>query len=196
MSDDQLLQGLQKGDRKAFRSMFDRYYPYVMVSVTKICGDRNLAKDVAQEVFFEVWKKREIIQVKGALKSYLRRAGVNRMLNQLKARKLQYEDPVDLPEPPQQNHSAQQHLEAEDMRKVIQTAIDSLPERCRLVFTLKRIEGLSQKEIAEKMGISTKTVENQMVRALKVLRVAAAPYVANDKMLNLLFFFWSIFSLT
>ena len=175
--------------------MFDRYYPYVLVSVMKICGDRNLAKDVAQEVFFEVWKKREIIQVKGALKSYLRRAGVNRMLNQLKARRLQYEDPVDLPEPAQQNHSAQQHLEAEDLRKVIQTAIDGLPERCRLVFTLKRIEGLSQKEIAEKMEISTKTVENQMVRALKVLRAAAAPYVANDKMLNLLFFLGLIYPL-
>ena len=192
MSDDQLLQGLQNGDRKIFRLMFDRYYPYVLVSVTKICGDRNLAKDVGQEVFFEVWKKRETIQVKGSLKSYLRRAGVNRMLNQLKARRLQYEDPVDLPESPLQNDSAQQHLEAEDLRKVIQGAIDSLPERCRMVFTLKRIEGFSQKEIAAKMGISTKTVENQMVRALKVLRAAAAPYVANDKMLNLLFLLWGI----
>ncbi|MEM1321825.1 MAG: RNA polymerase sigma-70 factor [Bacteroidota bacterium] len=178
-TDEQLLALLKAGDRGAFRQLFDRYYKYLLVTVINISGDRELAREVGQEVFFEVWKKREQIAVKGPLKSYLRRAAVNRMLNQLKARRLQYLDDEQMPElSTRPADDPQQQLQADDLQSIIQQAIDALPERCRLVFTLCRLEGLSHKEVAAQLGISTKTVENQMLKALKQLRKAVQPYVS------------------
>ena len=178
-TDEQLLDQLKTGDREAFRQLFDRYYKYLLVTVINISGDRELAREVGQEVFFEVWKKREQLAIKGSLKSYLRRAAVNRMLNQLKARRLQYMDDEQMPEPESRPADDPQHqMEAADLQDIIQQAINALPERCRLVFTLCRLEGMSHKEVAAKLDISTKTVENQMLKALKQLRQAVQPYVS------------------
>jgi len=73
--------------------------------------------------------------------------------------------------------SANEQLEASEVQAAIQKALAGLPERCREVFVLKRMEGLSLKEIAEKLGISTKTAENQITKALKVLKEAVKPFL-------------------
>ncbi|MEM9822673.1 MAG: RNA polymerase sigma-70 factor [Bacteroidota bacterium] len=182
--DQQLLDRIQQHDQQAFRQLFDRYYESLLRSVLHITGDVNLAKDVAQEVFLELWKKREKLLIKTSLKAYLHRAMINRTFNQLKARKHQYQEPAQLPENPIPAH-ADLNLEASDLQQIIQQTIDALPEKCRIVFTLCRLEGLSHKAIAEQLGISPKTVENQMTKALRILRDAVKPYLSEGMLLFL-----------
>lgn len=186
----ELLQQLKNGDQKAFRTLFDRFYKYLVVTVYNISGDDHLARDLAQDIFFELWKKRESIEIKSSLKSYLRRAVVNRTLNAIKAKRLDYNEPEKLPEKSHTFDDAQQTLEAEEMKTLIHKTIDSLPEKCRMVFVLCRIEGLSHKEVATKLGISTKTIENQMTKALKVLRATIQPHLSQVIFWFLTQLFW------
>jgi len=186
LTDHQLLEQIRDNDRTAYRLLFDRHYEYLIQSVTNITGDRNLAKDVGQEVFLELWKKRTSINVKTSVRAYLRRSMVNRTFNQLKTRKLKYQEPEKLPET-QASENPQEQLEASDLQQLINNAIGGLPERCRIIFTLCRLEGLSHKEIAAQLDISPKTVENQMTKALKILRAVVSPYITKGLLIVMLF---------
>ncbi len=179
VEDHQLLEQVRLNDRQAFRQLFDRHYEFLLQSVVNITGDRNLAKDVGQEVFLELWKKRAQIQINTSVRAYLRRSMVNRTFNLLKTRKLKYQEPTNLPEGIVSN-SPQEKLEAEDLQNLVNKTISQLPERCRLIFTLCRLEGLSHKEIAAKLDLSPRTVENQMTKALKILRQVVHPYISRN----------------
>ncbi|MEM9919322.1 MAG: RNA polymerase sigma-70 factor [Bacteroidota bacterium] len=190
LTDAQLLERIKADDKLAFRQLFDRYYHYLLVTVNNVTGKPDLAKDAVQEVFFNFWKKRHTIDIRSGVKPYLRRAVLNRIFNIIKARKLDYMESTDLPEQVDLSDNPQTKLESSDLDKIIQAAIDQLPEKCRVVFILCRVEGLPHKEIAEKLNISTKTIENQMTKALKLLKKAIQPYVSRDvlSLLFLLFF--------
>ena len=171
-----LMTALKKGDKSAFRAIYEQYYRYLVVSAFNVLGDRDVARDLAQDVFVEIWKKREAIQIRSGLKPYLRRAVVNKTLNYIKARRINFDDPDNLPEMTSTLDAADETVEASEMEKIIHAAIARLPERCRVVFTLCRLEKMSHKEISAQLGISTKTVEAQMTRALSTLRKAIAPF--------------------
>ncbi len=179
-TDEQLLNSIQKGDRKAFRLLFDRYYKILLGTAINVLKDVESAKDAVQEVFLQLWKNRETLKITSSIPAYLKRGVINRSLNQIKSRSRFTSEETIL-----EHHSgqpdAQKNLEAEDLKKVINEALAQLPERCRLVYILKRQEGLSLKEIAEKLDISPKTAENQMTKALKVLKEAALPFLKKVK---------------
>lgn len=181
-----LISRIKKGDETAFKELFNIYFKYLLVTVSNITGDRHLARDLAQEVFLTIWKKRETIKIDSNIKAYLRRAVINKTLNHIKAKRLDYQEPDKLPEPEKNQISAQQNLEAKDLQKIINVAIESLPPKCRVIFTLCRLEGMSHKQIASQLGISPKTVENQMTKALKILRLAVAPYLSTELVLLLI----------
>ncbi len=175
-SDQQLWQRIQAHDQGAFRLLFDRFYPYLLVTVVNVTGDRTIAKDAAQEVFYELWKKREQLQIRSDLKSYLRRAVLNRAFTYVKSRS-RFSGEEAIPEKNNPASSVQEELEGADLQRIVDRTIEAMPERCRMVFTLCRLEGMSHKEIAAQMGISTKTVEHQMTKALRLLKTAVMPYV-------------------
>jgi RNA polymerase sigma-70 factor (ECF subfamily) len=178
-SDEQsLFQRMKDGDMAAFRALYDRYYKYLVVTANNILGDGEAARDVSQDVFFDLWRKRAGIEVQASLKAYLRRAVVNRTLNHIKARRLDYTDPGQLPERPSPALDAHSQLETTDLEQAIHAAIAALPERCRIIFTLCRLENMTHKEIAAQLNISTKTIENQMTRAIASLREAVGPHLA------------------
>ena len=173
------LQSLNAGKQSALQKIFKHYYKYLVVTGYNITGDNEKAKDLVQDVFYELWKKREQIDIQSSLKSYLRRAVVNRSLNYIKTQKrFDFgEDNFDA-QTPDKTFSAQKELEAQDLKTAINTAIDSLPAKCKAIFMLSRFEKLSHKEIAAKLDISTKTIENQITKALKVVRTAVEKYDA------------------
>ncbi|MEM9719676.1 MAG: RNA polymerase sigma-70 factor [Bacteroidota bacterium] len=180
-TDQELLEKLSRGDKAALRELFDQYYPYLVSIVLAHTQDLEMAKDVAQEVFIYLWKKREVLSIHTGLKPYLRKAAINRMLNKLKRQRFQVlrneeVDPSESHFAPETPETPETQLSDKELGNLIQETIDGLPEKCKLVFQLCRVEGLSHKEIAEKLGISTKTIENQMTKALKVLRKAIAQY--------------------
>jgi len=173
------LKSLKDGDQSALQKIFTHYYKYLVVTGYNITSDNEKAKDLVQDVFFELWKKREQLTIQSSLKSYLRRAVVNRSLNYIKTQKrFDFGDDNFSAQTPDKAISAQRSLEAEDLKSAIDVAIDSLPEKCKAIFMLSRFEDLSHKEIATKLGISTKTIENQITKALKIVRAAVKEHNA------------------
>lgn len=172
-SNEQLwLSALLTDDEGALRSIFDHYYAGLLQDAWRITGDTDAARDLVQDVFVELWKKRREIAVHTSLRAYLRRAVLNRALNYLKANR---RTALDLPDNLQQipDTTAADLAQQEDMEQRearVRAAIAALPEKCRIVFMLSRFEQMSHKEIAEKLNISVKTIENQITKAIKILR--------------------------
>lgn len=170
MTDKELLTRLRAGDQVAFRQLFDRFYKYLVVTVNNVSGDEQMAHDIAQDVFLTIWKKRNELNINN-LKSYLRRAALNKMLNRIKANRMVFHDSSTLPESPSEFSEPLELTKANNLQEAVNKAMDVLPRRCRMVFKLRRLEGLSLKEIAAKLEISPKTVENQLTKAMKIMRV-------------------------
>lgn len=173
MSDLELVERIKNGDAKAFEQLYHAYYPYLASIAYGMISDSHKAKDLCQEVFTEIWKKRAALNVKHSFKAYLRRSVVNRTLNYIKAQRLSFsedekEDAFGLVDGP----SAQELLELDDLKAKIAWSIEQLPPKCRQIFTLSRFSDMSNADIAESMGISLKTVENQITKAYKILRLA------------------------
>jgi RNA polymerase sigma-70 factor (ECF subfamily) len=173
-SEQHLLSALRFGNEAALRQIFDRHYTLLLSDIYRLIPDESTCQDLAQELFVELWNKREQLDIHTSLRAYLRRAAVNKALNYIKAtRRFQLDDAEDLGHLPDNSESDNQKREHQDtLEDALHTAIDALPEKCRLVFNLSRFEQLSHREIAEKLGISVKTIENQITKAMKMLRDA------------------------
>ena len=168
--DQEIIDLIKANAAEGMEELFRRYYRYVAKSVYRIIPDATTAEDVTQEVFYELWRKRDRINITTSVSAYLRRSAVNRALNHLRKRKMLQDDIEHHHHLKTDDLSAQRTLEYEEVEKQIQDAIDRLPNRCRLVFTLSRYEEKSYKEIAADLDISVKTVENQISKALRILR--------------------------
>lgn len=178
ISEQQWLLGLRDGDESALRSIFDRHYPLLLGDIYRLIPDEDTCKDLAQEVFVELWRKRADLDIHTSLRAYLRRAGLNRALNFIKTNKR-----IVLEEPEDKHHTVDDTLHEiniknrqEDLEEALHEAIERLPEKCRLVFNLSRFEHLSHREIAAQLGISVKTIENQITKAMRLLREALLKY--------------------
>ena len=170
------IAALKTGDATAYEKIFKAYYGYAYSAAYRLTRDANTAKDACQEVFLELWKNHQKLTVKNSLKSYIHRGVINRSLNIMKSRKHHAGQELTLVTEKPSHQTPHKVLEHSELAQQIQAGIDSLPERCRQVFVLSRHEGKSYKEIASALNISVKTVENQMLKALKTLRKIVAAY--------------------
>lgn len=173
-SEQQLLSALRFGNEGALRQIFDRHYPLLLSDIYRLLPDESTCQDLAQELFVDLWNKRESLDIHTSLRAYLRRAAVNKSLNYIKAnRRHSFEDADDLGHLPDTSALDTYNRETkETLEDALHDAIRALPEKCRVVFNLSRFEQLSHREIAEKLGISVKTIENQITKAMKMLRDA------------------------
>ncbi len=169
-----VIQRLNRGDERALDEIFDTYYGYLFHIAFAILRQTDVAKDCVQEVFVRIWQKRETLEISSTLKGYLQRAVVNECLGLIRKKQ-----PFDIPDMhvPDTVPSAQEHLEAENMEHLLSLAIERLPEQCRLIFRMSRMEEMSYREIAESLDLSPKTVENQIGKALKSLRADLGPWL-------------------
>lgn len=171
-TDSDLFGALRRGEPAALDELFRRHYVNLCRVALRLVLDEATAEDIVQEVFAGLWTKRNQLPANtDSVGPYLRRAVRNRSLNYLRDRKRIPIDDAELPETPigaeAQPGAA---LERAELKQRIHRAIDRLPERCRLIFVMSRIEQMTHREIADGLGISTKTVENQMTRAYRFLR--------------------------
>ena len=169
-TDQQLITSLQNGEEQAMDILFRRHYSFICRAVYRVLKDSSLAEDIAQEVFYGLWKKRENLVITSSVQAYLKRAAINKSLNYIRDQKIKFDDEDQIPQLSNNQSTTQQQLEADDLQKAINEAIGNLPEKCRLVFTLSRFEEMRYREIADQLNISIKTVENQISKALKILR--------------------------
>ena len=157
------------GNDLALRSLLYTYLNYLVVVGLRYLTDRQRVEDVIHDTFADLWNKQQDIDVQ-SVKSFLRGAVVNKCLAIIRK-----ESRIDLVE--DHSHdlsssepSADQYIDRDNLEKEIHTIIDELPEKCGQVFKLSRLEGKSHQEISEAMGISKKTIENHMTKALRTLR--------------------------
>lgn len=168
-----IVNGIRKGDQKSFKKLFDMYYTEMVKSAYIMLKEKDLAKEAAQEAFVAVWNNRSKLDESKSIRAYLKTATTSRALNILKSIKHHRgvgEEGLGFKR--DKSNDPHKAVEQVEMGKQITAAVNSLPEKCRLVFVMAKYDGYSHKEIAEKMNISTKTVENQIGKALKILREA------------------------
>ncbi len=188
-TDGELLELLKGDPDKAIELLFRQYYSYVCKMVYQVVPEANVAEDLAQDIFFEMWRRKDQLNIT-SIRAYLRRAALNRTLNYLRNRKIKWDDELSFPEQESRETPTQESVETAELEQMIEAAIDQLPERCRAVFLLSRFEELSHQEIADELDISVKTVENQITKALKYLRKALQPYLSANLLFLLPFLLW------
>jgi len=162
------FQRIASGDRSAFEEVFRALYRPLCAFANTYLKDRDTSEDLVQELFVKLWNERQRLAVSTSLKSYLFAAVRNRCLNeQVKVVRMRplNEDMHDAPDETGRDEDEHTWRSAR-----VQAAIEALPEERRKVFKLSRNEALKYHEIADRLGISVKTVENQMGKALKTLR--------------------------
>jgi RNA polymerase sigma-70 factor (ECF subfamily) len=179
-----------EGDKEAFRFFFEKYYPDMVNLVNLYLHDSIMSEEIVQDIFIYLWEKKEQIKIESSLKSYLLRASKNRSLNYIRNEKTKLDihsklanldkGAIEMPD---------SVMDTNQLRDVINAAIDSLPKRCREIYIMGKEKNMSYREISEELGISVKTVEVQMGKALKKLRIELRPYY-ND--IFILFLFWIV----
>ena len=176
--DKSIFKSVQKGNRKAFKELFTRYYVQLCHFALLYVNDQSIAESLVQDVFINIWEKRQSLDIHTSIKAYLFISVKNRALNYLRNRPqmLEFEDGHSETESVE-IYSSESNINYSDLKKEINKSIQQLPEKCREIFLLSREENLSYKEIAEKLNISRKTVENQLGIALKKLRENLKPYL-------------------
>lgn len=172
---EQLITELREGREKAFTQVFRMYYGPLLNYAGRILKDVELANDVVQECFCRLYERRKEIKRGFQVRPYLYRSVYNSCIDAIKHQKVEnnyinqelldfyFSKVVETPE-------AEQALLDEDLKGAIQDAINKLPERCREIFVLSKVDGLSNKQIAEQLNLSMKTVEAQMTTAFVRLR--------------------------
>lgn len=176
--DKNIVDALRQGDEQVFETIFRTYYERLCNYANTILNDMDEAEEMVQSAFLTVWEKHDTLEIHTSVKSYLYRAVHNSCLNRVKHYKVRktYGDSVKN-QTELLHDDASQDLVGSELDAIVANAIDSLPDQCRLVFKLSRFENLTYAEIAEQLGISVKTVENHMVKALKVLREKLKDYL-------------------
>jgi RNA polymerase sigma-70 factor, ECF subfamily len=174
-----LFARLAAGDEAAFDRIFRIWYAPLVRVATYILHDASIGEEVVQDVLLEVWRRRETLALEQEPRRYLMRATRNRALNhvrhqQVAARAAALDDS-------EEAHAATAPalVDAAELEVAITQAVQTLPERCRAVFELSRRHGLSYAQIADALDIAPKTVENQMGKALRMLRVALASWLTD-----------------
>lgn len=177
-SDQQVFLAIQSGQTPAFEMLFKTFYQPLCRFATTYLKDPDEAEEVVQAAFIGFWEKRKTISIDTSLKAYLYRAVRNACLNEIKHEQVKQRHIAgELLKPEAKSEPADHlaiHVELEDK---IRAAIQTLPEQCRLIFTMSRFEELKYQEIADQLNLSVKTVENQMGKALKIMRVQLKEYL-------------------
>jgi RNA polymerase sigma-70 factor, ECF subfamily len=178
LKDDFLIKGLRQQDKIVFDYIFNYYYSGLCAFSLQFLKDKEVVEDLVQDFFVNLWIESPQIHIKVSLKSYLFTSIKNRCLDALKHSKVREKF---------QNHilfgsdksesTIDTYLAESELRQAIQTCMAKLPPRCREIFELSRLNGLSNQEISDKLTISKRTVELQISNSLKILRQELAEFM-------------------
>jgi RNA polymerase sigma-70 factor (ECF subfamily) len=173
------LKNIHKIDLNTFNSLFSDYYINLCRFAYTYLKSTDASEELVQELFLKIWEDRGTIDITTSIRSFLYTSVKNRALNFLRDEKtrLRHHEGFGL-EQRNMTNCIIDFCEREDLSNLIDQAIEELPSRCKKVFDLCRVQNMSHKEIAEKLSISPKTVENQMGIALKKIRDKLLPYLS------------------
>lgn len=182
--DDYFLLRFKEGDETAFEKIFKDDYNRVVGFCQQFIGDKDKAKSLAQEAFLKLWLNRGKVETVNGIRSFLYTSAKTDCLNYLRHKKVinNYEDhQLQLKEGQINGEILESfdfnQLEFAELETLINQSISELPEKCRQVFSMSRLEGKKNSEIASELDISVKSVEANVTRALKVLRIKLSEYL-------------------
>lgn len=166
---DRIVQEIKEGNEESFRQIFHAYYERLCQYAFTLLRDMDDAEDVVQSMFLKIWEKRQTLVITHTVKSYLYKAVYHQCVNQFDHRavrvKFQERSSVEKPTDVQQPEVFPNELEEN-----IVAAINTLPKQCRTIFMMSRYQEMKYAEIAKELNISVNTIENQISKALRILR--------------------------
>ncbi|HEX9893075.1 MAG TPA: RNA polymerase sigma-70 factor [Gemmatimonadales bacterium] len=171
----QFLARIRAGDRDAFEQFFREWYPRLADYAQRLLQNRDASEDAVQDVFVALWSRRDRLPEGDRLAGYLYRSVRNRALNQLRRQRTAGKWLAVLDPDPAVPPDAETGIEDRELDQAYRAALAELSPRGREVFLLSRDQGLSYPQIADALGISIKTVETLMGRALRALRGRLLP---------------------
>ena len=172
LSDDELIEALNGGSQVAYTAIYARYHSSLYLFAYNRLGNREEAKDIIHELFLSLWEKRSTLTLTQNLRVYLYTAVRNRILDLIKHQKVAARYIESFQEFVEANHPApDEQLELSQLHEQIELAIQSLPEKMRLVFEMSRKVNFSRKEIAQELGLSEQTVKSHIHHAIKILKM-------------------------
>lgn len=170
MNNTEFISGLKKGESKAYAFMVDTYHNMLCVYAFELTNDHDLAKDIVQNVFINIWRIRIKLKDDFAIKSYLYKSVYNEFLNQKRNRKLVVQLDKKYIDTLSQVVEENNERSLEELMILIKQEIENLPPKCKRIFLLSKQEGLSNIEIAEYLNVSIKSVEAHITKAFSTLR--------------------------
>jgi RNA polymerase sigma-70 factor (family 1) len=171
LNDQELIEQLRSEDELAFRFIYDRFWEKLLFVAVKKMNDVHDAEEIIQDIFSNLWKRRETLQIKNNIESYLAGAVKFEVFKRraLRAKREFMANDLDLVEEKAIHHE-RNLFDTRILEEELMNTINTLPPKCKLVFKLSRNEGLTNKEIADDLNISEKAVEKHITSALKVVK--------------------------
>jgi len=176
--DQQIASLLVKRDEAAFELVFKTHYKNLYAYAFTILKDEDEAEETVQQVFFKLWERSEQLSIPGSVAAYLYRAVHNESLNFLKHQKVKEGYRLHVAySMKNKSEQPQGRMIKKELEEKFRETLNELPEQCRTVFQLSRFEDMKYRDIAGKLDISVKTVENHMGKALKILRTKLVDFL-------------------
>jgi RNA polymerase sigma-70 factor (family 1) len=179
LEEDELINLLQQEKLGAFREIYTRYWKQLYADAYKRLKNKEMAEEIVQEVFTSLWHKRGVLNIKQTLGGYLFASVSNLVIDQYRKNlvRARYKESFKLVYSETDN-STEDAILAKELEHTIEHEVNSLPDKCRSVFELSRVEHKTNKEIACELGISEKTVEHHITKALKHIRLGLGNYLS------------------
>ena len=168
LSDYELIELIRAGNKNAFTQLYDKYWEELINSAFKILNNKDAAQDVVQEVFIELWDKRKNLFIE-KIPPYLHQSVRYSVFRYIRKSKM-IVDNFDFLNNSQSVNTTEEDVDFNELSDMLEASIKELPEQCQKVFRLSRYENLSNREIANRLNISVRTVDNHISKALKNLR--------------------------
>jgi RNA polymerase sigma-70 factor (family 1) len=165
-----IIQGIQSGSERSYARLFDSYYSLLSVFACKYVDDLEVAREIVQDLFVHLYEHRESLVITTSLKSYLYHSVRNRCLNHLKHTKIHEKHMDALKAEADESMDPEALYQETELEYRVFQIVSGLPSRCKEIFTLSRVEGKKNSEIAARLKISIRTVETQISKAIKILR--------------------------
>jgi RNA polymerase sigma-70 factor (ECF subfamily) len=161
-----------------FERFFKSHFKALHAYACTILREEAMAEEIVQQVFYKLWERRDQVVISQSMNAYLYRSVYNECLNYLKHQKVKQAHQSHTKYTGQEGvESVSKKLIAKELETKIADALNQLPEQCRTIFQLSRFEELKYREIADRLNLSVKTVENQMGKALKIMRTQLMEYL-------------------
>jgi len=183
-SDQNLVENIRNSNQAVFELVFKYYYSGLVVYADQIIMNTSVSEDIVQSIFLKLWETRETIEIR-SLHAYFTQCVKNRCIDYLRNQQVR-----------QRFDNQTTHVDAvefeddlwikTELSELIESAIEDLPPRCQEIFRMSRYDNLKISEIADKLNISKRTVETQISKALKIMRIRLIDYIS-----LIIFYFFS-----